>query len=78
MAESVITLRVIEEYHNRGTDYEKGQKITVSAETAEWLLADAPGCFARADKFFELPEPPEMKNMMGPAKDKMVHKAKNK
>lgn len=70
MAENV-TLKIVEDYHGR-VEYAAGQVITVSAETAEWLLADAPGCFELARPVVHIDEIPV------PPKDKMVHEAKNK
>jgi hypothetical protein len=80
MAESV-RLKVISPYKNRDTQYEIDQVITVSAETAEWLMRDASGCFKFVDLFEHLTDEipvVHIDEIPVPPKDKMIHKAKNK
>jgi hypothetical protein len=44
---------VVQPYRNREVYYEAGRVIEVSEQEANWLLADAPGCF---ETFVKEPE----------------------
>jgi hypothetical protein len=71
-----MRLYVIDDYRSRDVFYPKGVVLEVPAETAVFLMADAPGCFSLSAPSVSIETVTE--EISAPPADKMIRRSKTK